>query len=43
MGLPGDVRPYALLQGDFLHLYYEQYQLPLFRSSVVMVCKAALS
>ena len=43
VGLPGAVRPYALLQGDLLHLYYEQYQLPLFRSSVVMVRKAALS
>ena len=37
IGLPGSVRPYVLREGDRLHLYYEQYHLPLYRSSSIML------
>ena len=34
---PGAVRPYVLREGDRLYLYYEQYHLPLYRRSSIMV------
>ena len=34
---PGAVRPYVLREGDKLYLYYEQYHLPLYRRSSIMV------
>ena len=37
IGFPGAVRPYVFRDGDKLHLYYEQYHLPLYRSSSIML------
>ena len=37
---PGSVRPYAHLEEDTLYLFFEQYQLPLFRTSHIMLRKA---
>jgi len=42
IAFPGCVRPSILLVGSTLHLYYEQYQLPLFRSSAIMLRTARL-
>ena len=43
VALPGAVRPYALLEEDTLHLYYEQYELPLFHTSKLMLRSASVS
>ena len=40
IGLPGAVRPYVMRAGDRLHLYYEQYHLPLYRRSSIMLRSA---
>ena len=37
IGLPGSVRPYVIRVGERLHLYYEQYHLPLYRTSSIML------
>jgi len=42
IAFPGSVRPSVLLVGSTLHLYYEQYQLPLFRSSAIMLRTARI-
>ena len=40
IGFPGSVRPYVMRDGDRLHLYYEQYHLPLYRRSSIMLRSA---
>jgi hypothetical protein len=40
---PGAVRPYVMAVGDTLYLYYEQYQLPSFHTSVLMLRTAQVS
>ena len=37
IGLPGSVRPYAYLQDKMVYLFYEQYQLPIFQDSQIMM------
>ena len=42
IAFPGAVRPYVLRDGDRLHLYYEQYHLPLYRRSSIMLRTARI-
>ena len=39
---PGSVRPYVYVEDNMLYLFYEQYQLPLFRTSHIELRKAEI-
>ena len=39
---PGSTRPYALVEDDTIYLFYEQYQLPVFRTSHIMLRKGKI-
>jgi len=39
---PGSSRPYALVEDDTIFIFYEQYQLPLFRTSHIMLRKGKI-